>query len=256
MKVLIINGSPHKGNSWTILELVRKRMQEKSQGEIEFIEVHLADLDIPFCTGCFNCFTYGEDKCPHHNIINPIAKLMKQCDATIFLSATYSLNVTAITKNFVDHMSYNFHRPRYFVKKALIITTTAGAGNKKSLKYLKDIFKHWGFNKVHTLSFKLKSSGGYIPTKEVIEKSEKVADEFLKEIESKKLNSPNIKRIFYYNFWRAMSLKGTAATNYDNYYWQQTGLIDIPFYEEVPLDPIKKSVGNGIYNMTQKMITK
>lgn len=34
------------------------------------------------------------------------------------------MQVSGLLKNFIDHMSYNFHRPRFYNKKALIITTT------------------------------------------------------------------------------------------------------------------------------------
>ncbi|WP_409069976.1 hypothetical protein ACFLKB_12625 [Clostridium sp. FAM 1755] len=40
------------------------------------------------------------------------------------------MQITGLLKNSIDHMSYNFHRPRFFTKKALVITTTAGAGHK------------------------------------------------------------------------------------------------------------------------------
>ncbi len=256
MNVVIINGSPHKGNSWTIAEIVKEQMIKTANENINFEEVHLLKHDIPMCTGCFNCFTYGENTCPHHEKIQAIAKLIEKSDATIIISPVYSLQLTALTKNFIDHMSYNFHRPRYFTKKALIITTTAGAGDKKSAKYIRDVVKHWGFNRAYMLHFRVKSSGGYQPTQEVIAKCNDVADKFCKDILSGQMHSATLKRLFYYNFWRTMSRAGTPETSYDNYYWKETGLREIPFPYEVPNGPVKRAFGDAIYKLTKKALNR
>ncbi|WP_347707330.1 NAD(P)H-dependent oxidoreductase [Clostridium sporogenes] len=50
---------------------------------------------------------------------------MEKADALIVTSPVYSLQITGLLKNSIDHMAYNFHRPRFFTKKALVITTTA-----------------------------------------------------------------------------------------------------------------------------------
>jgi multimeric flavodoxin WrbA len=57
-------------------------------------------------------------------------------DGVIFVSPAYCQNVTALMKNFVDRFAYIFHRPRFFNQKALIISTTCGAGLKETLNYL------------------------------------------------------------------------------------------------------------------------
>lgn len=254
MKVLVINGSPHKGNTWTIFELVKKQMQKTAGEQIDFEEVHLLKQDIPMCTGCFTCFTYGEDKCPHHEKVQHIAKKIDECDATIILSPSYSLNVTALTKNFIDHMSYNFHRPRFFTKKMLAISTTAGAGHKYCAKYMRDVFKHWGFNRGYMLAFQLQSAGGYQPTQKVIDKCNAVADGFCKDILSGRLYSPTLKRMLYYNFWRAISLAGTPEDNYDNYYWKETGLREKTFADDVPISAFKRAFGNFAFKLGKKVI--
>ena len=56
----------------------------------------------------------------------------------IITSPVYSLQISGQLKNFIDHMSYNFHRPKYFNKKALIITTTGGVRAKEIANYIVD----------------------------------------------------------------------------------------------------------------------
>ncbi len=55
MKILIFNGGPHKGNTWRLTQIAKKYIQ-KIDHTVEFCEVHLSDINIPFCTGCSNCF--------------------------------------------------------------------------------------------------------------------------------------------------------------------------------------------------------
>jgi len=254
MKVLVINGSPHKGNCWTIFELVKEQMQKTAGEQIYFEEVHLLKEDIPMCTGCFTCFMKGENKCPHSEKIQKIAQKIEDSDATIILTPSYSLNVSALTKNFMDHMSYNFHRPRFFTKKMLAISTTAGAGDTFCAKYLRDVFKHWGFNRGYMLHFKLQSAGGYVPSEKVINKCNAVAEEFCKDVLSGKVYSPTLKRVFYYNFWRALSFAGTPEDNYDHYYWKETGLRDRTFSKDVPIGPVKNAFGKFAFGLGKKVV--
>ena len=47
MKYLLINGSPRKGNTWMVAELVKKEIARISP-ESSFEELQLEDLDLPF----------------------------------------------------------------------------------------------------------------------------------------------------------------------------------------------------------------
>ena len=103
------------------------------------------------CTGCFNCILKTEKKCPHYESIKYINNKIDWCDAMIITSPVYSLQVSGQLKNFIDHMSYNFHRPKYFNKKALIITTTAGVDAKEISNYIKEVLTFWGINTTYKL---------------------------------------------------------------------------------------------------------
>lgn len=64
MNYLIMNGSPHRGNTWKLVELIKEQLSAIDQS-LQIKEIHLADMGIPFCTGCSNCFRIGHEKCPH-----------------------------------------------------------------------------------------------------------------------------------------------------------------------------------------------
>jgi len=68
MKYLIINGSPHKGNTWKVAKSAMENIK-KLDSESTFQEIHLLDLKLPFCLGCSNCFRKGDEFCPHKDIM-------------------------------------------------------------------------------------------------------------------------------------------------------------------------------------------
>ena len=149
MKILIIHGSPRRGNTWKILNKVKEKINEEIDADYEIIE--LSKMKITMCTGCFNCILKSEEKCPHYESIKYINDKITWCDAMIITSPVYSLQISGQLKNFIDHMSYNFHRPKYFNKKALIITTTGGVRAKEIANYIKEVLTFWGINTTYKL---------------------------------------------------------------------------------------------------------
>lgn len=236
MKCLIINGSPRKKNTWSVVEEVKNNIP----GEYE--EIHLLKEDIGMCKGCFLCFREGEDKCPHYNKIQPIIEKIRSSDKIIISSPVYALNVSGLLKNFFDHTAYLYHRPEFFTKIGLVIVTTAGAGENNVANYIDENLKHWGVNKVYKLSFKL---GG----KDKFDKNKvkKVCEKF----KSDNLSQPGFKDIVYYNIWRVMAK--TENIKRDTEYWNNTGLINHEFSPEIKLNIIKKIFGKIIYSILLKL---
>ena len=61
---------------------------------------------------------------------------MHNADGVIFATPVYGLAVTGLMKTFIDRFSYIFPRPRFFDKRALLLTTTGLVGEKDVLRYL------------------------------------------------------------------------------------------------------------------------
>ncbi len=74
MKYLIINGSPHKGNTWKLAEMVKTNLLNQDINT-EFNEIHMAQLQLPFCVGCSNCFRLGGETCPHDDKMSVVIKV-------------------------------------------------------------------------------------------------------------------------------------------------------------------------------------
>lgn len=255
MKCLIINGSPHKGNTWKLTELVRSNIQNIDP-DMEFEEIHLKDLDLPFCTGCSLCFRKGHVLCPHHNIIQKIMDKINECDGVIFSVTTYQMHVPALTKNFTDHMCFMLHRPRYFNKKALIVSTTGGVGAGGAARFMAGTFCGWGFNRCYQLPVKSVSWNAYEPSDKDIKKCAKVSEKFCRDLCSQKLHSPKIGVLIPFNLFRGMSRDYKPGTEYetvDGIYWDESGLVDKTYFPAVPMPMHKKIFGNMFYFLGRKM---
>ena len=228
MNYVIINGSPRKKNTWKMV------MQAKSNLEGDFEEIQLMKEKIPMCNGCFKCIMQSEEMCPHFDRVRPIIEKIESADGIIIASPVYAMNVTALLKNFFDHTAYLYHRPEFFTKKALVVVSTAGAGQKDVAKYIDETLRHWGVNRVYRITY---ACGGKdsIDTENI----DKISKKFAGDVESGKLHNPKFGDVLYYNVWRAMAFSDEPIEA-DKEFWFRTGLANHDFAPEVKLNPVKK----------------
>jgi multimeric flavodoxin WrbA len=118
MKVLVIIGSPRKGNTYHTTKRIREILQ--SYGPAEFKYVWLRDENLGFCRRCFTCIAKGEESCPVKDAAPAIEQKMRDADSVIFASPVYGMNVSGLFKVFVDRFSYIFHRPTPFPSQPLL----------------------------------------------------------------------------------------------------------------------------------------
>lgn len=149
MRILAIMGSPHTGNTFALTQRVEENL--KQLRNVDFDYLHLKDLDLKPCKGCFVCFLRGEASCPLHDDAAMIGRKLDEADGVIFVSPVYSMHISYLMKQFIDRFAYNFHRPRYFGQYALALATTGSVGLDAALKYLKDVAEAWGFHCVAQL---------------------------------------------------------------------------------------------------------
>lgn len=246
MNILIIHGSPRRGNTWNIVNRVKEKINEKIDVDYEIIE--LSKMKIPMCTGCFNCILKTEEKCPHYESIKYINNKIDWCDAMIITSPVYSLQVSGQLKNFIDHMSYNFHRPKYFNKKALIITTTAGVNAKEISNYIKEVLTFWGINTTYKLPIVYRNAKLEIYDKQI----DKVLNEFIDTLKNNTFKSPTFKTIASYNVFRSMSTNLYTKGNPDYDYWKNSELYKYPYHPDIKIGMIKSIFGNTLYKVVSK----
>jgi len=255
MKLLIINGGARLGNTWELTMGVKKELALISE-EIDYTEIHLKDLALPFCLGCSLCFRKGHDYCPHNSIIQRIMDKIEESDGVIFSAPTYNLQMPALTKNLVDHLCFMLHRPRYFDKKALIISTTGGVGAKSATKSMAGTMNGWGFNRCYQIGIAVASWNDYHLTPKHKRKILSVTKRFYKDLESKKLHSPLYWVLIPYNLFRGMSFdyrKGKEFEMRDGSFWEEKDRISNPYASNVPMGIHKKLFGNMFYLLGKKI---
>ena len=150
LKIVAICGSPHKGNTFDILSMLKQ-----SNPEIDFKLLMLAECNLTDCVGCYSCVNKGEENCPlKKDDRDMIIREMIAADAVIFASPTYARTISALMKKFVERTSYLAHRPIFFGKYAMALATCAGFGADLTCKYLTENFTQCGFSFVASLELK------------------------------------------------------------------------------------------------------
>jgi multimeric flavodoxin WrbA len=232
MKMVIIHGSPRKGNTYSLTQLFKNELLK--YGKIEFVEYNMP-TDLPeFCCGCMNCFIKGNEYCPHSKYTIPILDSILAADALIVTSPVYVSQVSGSIKNFLDHYAYLFmvHRPneKMFTKKAFIISTTAGVGTKSVIKTISKSLVSWGINRIYSIGTALLSPEWETiksKRKSKIEKKVKTkAKQFYKEIISQKHHFPYIYTLMLYYISRLWMKSYDENTSLDKRYWMEKGWLN------------------------------
>lgn len=256
MTILIINGSPHKGNTWRLTEKVKEQIAVLDN-TVKFEEIHLSKLNIPFCTGCSVCFRKGHTFCPHNQYIQPIMDKIEGCDGVIFSVSCFQGAVPTLTKNFTDHLAFLLHRPRYFDKKSLIISTTGGVSANSVTQSLANTLPGWGFNKCYQLPIVALSWNDYKPTEKHKRKAYKISKAFYMNLKSKKLYSPKIGVLILFNLFQAMCEEYAPGTEYstqDGVFWKK--YVGMRYAPGIPLPIHKRAIGRIIYQIGKYLSPK
>lgn len=232
MKIVIVHGSPRKGNTYQGVQLFKEEMNR--HGRIDFVE-YLLPRDMPeFCRGCMTCFLIGEEKCPQAMYTMPVLAQMISADALLFTTPVYALQVSGCMKSFLDHFSYLFivhrARPEMFQKKAFILSSTVGAGTKAAIKTVATSLKYWGVNRVYSYSFTTFGDEWAAMKREKKEKISthirKKTTAFYKEVASGKRHRPylNIRIMFFVR--KMLMRKYDDHSSLDKKYWIEKGWYD------------------------------
>ncbi|HEX3025779.1 MAG TPA: flavodoxin family protein [Clostridia bacterium] len=228
MKIAVIYGSPRNGSTNKAVSLFKERMQQC--GNVEFREFFLPK-DMPeFCRGCFTCILNDEHKCPHFRFTEPVVSALLEADGFIFSSPVYVMAESAGMKALLDHLAWLFlvHRPKpeMFAKKAVILSTTAGAGTRRCIAMIRESLLYWGVNRIYGYGFILHSASWKGIEEKRREKTENKiqakAVKFYREVASGKRRRPYLKQWFMFNAVR-MFIKKDKNTSVDRKYWEKNG---------------------------------
>lgn len=220
MKVVIINGTSHKGSTYHIARL----LAEKISGDIK--EFFLPRDFGEFCVGCTKCFIDGENKCPHYEKLAPITDSLDEADVIILASPVYVFHATGAMKAFLDHCGYRWmsHRPEVamFKKQGVAISTAAGAGTKTTLKDMMDSLFYWGVAKRYQYGVAVAATDWNGVSEKKMNAIEKATSKIAKRIQRKYVRvKPGIKTKAFFFIMHLMQKNGYNPI--DAEYWKSKG---------------------------------
>lgn len=138
-------------------------------------------------------------------------------------------------KQFLDRLSYLFHRPRYFGKKVLAVVT--GGGMFKDIyAYLRNVTKAWGCDFVTGVG--VPHLKGLTPgfRARVLRDLDRGVRAFYDALMQGKPRRPGTGDLMWFAMWK------NAALAYRNppdlKYWEEKGWLSAPYYYPVSTNPL------------------
>ena len=139
MKVLLVNGSPHKsGCTYTALSEVAKTLQEEG---VEADIYWLGNGDVRGCIACYSCAKLG--KCVFNDKVNEFTELAKGYDGFIFGSPVYYSGINGSLMSFMDRVFFSAsgHEPHPFrYKPAAAVVSARRAGTTSAIDQINKYF--------------------------------------------------------------------------------------------------------------------
>ena len=238
LKIIAICGSPRKGNTYKVLNAIQENFPE-----VDFKILMLRDLNFELCCGCYGCVVKGEEKCPIKDDRDLILKEMSEAHGTIFASPGYCHMVTALMKNFFDRFGYLAHRPQFFGKYSMSVTTVSGYGAKFAVQYMDKMAKVFGFEVVPSLALNVRPGR---QCEESIQKNRRMTIEafkvFISKIQEGKRSKPTLNNLVPFHIFKLVSeLEGDYMKADKEYYKDKTN-----YYFDTKISPVKTVIAKRI----------
>lgn len=240
-KILALIGSPRKKETWAIVQDFEKRLAETT--DVEFENIFLKDCDLNICRGCFLCLTKGDEFCPHKDDRAMLVDKMLAADGVLFATPNYSLQVTAIMKNFLDRIAYTFHRPCFFGIRGMAIVTQGAIGANKILGYFKDVMNFTGF--IHVPGLALTTVTPRTPAEQAVidRKTEAAVKRYARALNGAENPRPSLMQLMSFRIVRAMYRTTGDEALKDVRYYRVHGWFSSGYYYPVRLGALRSILG-------------
>ncbi len=137
MKVLGINSSPRKKNTYEMIEMV---MEGITQPGIEKEIMTLSDYkSLKYCLGDCTCLFVPPGTCVQKDDVPAIQQKINEADAYVLGSPVYIMQVSGQLKTLIDRCVSWAHRPPAIGKYAVIVSPIAAppAAAKNTIDYMR-----------------------------------------------------------------------------------------------------------------------
>ena len=136
MKVLLINGSPHKeGNTAFALNQMAEVFAEAG---VETETIQVGSLDIRGCIGCGSC--YKTHKCVFEDLVNETAAKLPEFDGMVVGSPVYYASPNGTLLSFLDRLFYSSGKVNKRMKVGASVVCARRGGTTASMDVLNKYF--------------------------------------------------------------------------------------------------------------------
>ena len=139
MKVLLLNGSPRKGNTLAALESIAEGIKENLNAEVELLDV--TKYNVAGCLACDYCGTH-KGKCVNQKDDGQmLADKMEAADVIIFGTPVYWWGISAQLKSVLDRMYMKKFEAEKKNKKVGIVAVGADSLENEEYELISRQFK-------------------------------------------------------------------------------------------------------------------
>ena len=136
MKVMLVNGSPHKeGSTYHCLVEIQNTLTAEG---IESDILWLGSKPIIGCQGCGACRKLG--KCVHNDIVNEFLAAAGEYDGFIFGTPVHYAAASGAITSFMDRIFYAGSKELYYMKPAAAISIARRGGTTATWDQLNKYF--------------------------------------------------------------------------------------------------------------------
>lgn len=225
MKIVMLNGQNHKGSSYTI----GRQIADKISGENEITEFFFPrDLN-HFCAGCYKCIE-DMSACPFYDEKKVILDTIDAADILIVTTPTYCLHASAPIKAFLELIFdiWMSHRPMksMFSKRAVVVSTSAGASTKKAMADVEDALFYMGVPSITKYGLSVQAMNWEGVAEKKKKKIDKDTTKIAKKLSVDKKPHVGIKTRFIFNMMGMLQKKGWNSSPVETAYWKENGWLE------------------------------
>ena len=151
-------------------------------------------------------------------------------DLLIFTTPTYCLRASAPMKSFID-LTFTYwmsHRPRacMFSKKAIVVSTAAGAGAKSATKDISTALFYCGVPYIKSIGIALQAMNWDMVSVKKKAKLKNRTAKLAKKLSNRKTPFVGLKTRFIFFAMSKMQAAGMGSSPIEKIYWEENGWLD------------------------------
>lgn len=222
MKIVVIHGQNHKGCTWNACNILLNGISCEKEIKEFFLPKDLNH----FCLGCYACIQ-DKTKCPYWKEKSVLEDAMKEADLLVFTTPNYCMMPSGPLKSFLDLFFTNWfsHKPleEMFSKRAVVISTCAGAGAKQACALVAENLENWGIPQIIKYGFAVNAFSFDAMSEKKKNKVTKDLTHLAKILSKNKKVHAGFKTRFLFWFYSGMQKANWGASPIEKQYWQEKG---------------------------------